>query len=195
MENLNKYQNGKIYKIVDLGYTKCYIGSTIDSLSKRMAKHRQSSNPTSSKSLFDEFGKNNCKIELIETYPCNSKDELKRREGFFIQAIECVNKRVEGRTRVEYYRDNQDSILENKHQYYEENKEKAKTYSRECTVSHKEQISEMKKQYYNANKNDILEKQKVKMTCICGSTFRNHDKSRHEKSKKHLTFTQTSLCN
>ena len=23
----NKYKNGKIYKIVDVGYSKCYIGS------------------------------------------------------------------------------------------------------------------------------------------------------------------------
>ena len=39
MEN-NRYQNGKIYKFVDNGYNKCYIGSTIEALSVRMAKHR-----------------------------------------------------------------------------------------------------------------------------------------------------------
>ena len=30
----NKYQNSKIYKIVDVGYNKCYIGSTVEELSK-----------------------------------------------------------------------------------------------------------------------------------------------------------------
>ena len=37
---MNKYQNGKIYKIVDVGYNKCYIGSTCEALSQRMARHR-----------------------------------------------------------------------------------------------------------------------------------------------------------
>ena len=40
MENQNKYQNAKIYKIVDIGYNKCYIGSTCEELSMRMARHR-----------------------------------------------------------------------------------------------------------------------------------------------------------
>ena len=40
MENQNKYQNGKIYKIIDIGYNKCYIGSTCEELSMRMARHR-----------------------------------------------------------------------------------------------------------------------------------------------------------
>ena len=42
MEITNKYQNGKIYKITDIGYNKCYIGSTTEGLSLRMACHRGS---------------------------------------------------------------------------------------------------------------------------------------------------------
>ena len=38
---MNRYENGKIYKIVDVGYNKCYIGSTCESLSKRMERHRK----------------------------------------------------------------------------------------------------------------------------------------------------------
>ncbi len=35
------YQNGKIYKIQDIGGNMCYIGSTTkDFLSKRMVEHR-----------------------------------------------------------------------------------------------------------------------------------------------------------
>ena len=37
---MNKYHNGKIYKIVDNAYTKQYIGSTTESLSQRMTRHR-----------------------------------------------------------------------------------------------------------------------------------------------------------
>ena len=32
---MNRYENGKIYKITDVGYNKCYIGSTCESLSKK----------------------------------------------------------------------------------------------------------------------------------------------------------------
>ena len=37
--DMNRYEHGKIYKIVDNGYNKCYVGSTCESLSQRMARH------------------------------------------------------------------------------------------------------------------------------------------------------------
>ena len=40
MDITNKYQNEKIYKIVDISYNKCYIGSTCEKLCHRMARHR-----------------------------------------------------------------------------------------------------------------------------------------------------------
>ena len=71
----NKYQRGKIYNIVDVGYNKCYIGSTIEKLlSNRMSRHRygynrykiNSQKKMASFDIFDEYGIDNCKIELIE---------------------------------------------------------------------------------------------------------------------------------
>ena len=106
----NKYQNGKIYKIVDIGYNKCYIGSTCESLSQRMARHRQkyksylkgASKLTHSFLLFDEYGEENCKVEWIEDYPCSSKRELEAREGYHQQNTDCVNKVIAGRDKKEY---------------------------------------------------------------------------------------------
>ena len=37
---MNRYEKGQIYKIVDIGQTKMYIGSTTEPLSKRMERHR-----------------------------------------------------------------------------------------------------------------------------------------------------------
>ena len=76
---MSKYQNGKIYKIVNVGYNKCYTGSTCEELSQRMARHRHSyntylksnNNLERSHLLFDEFGIENCLIILVEQYPCN----------------------------------------------------------------------------------------------------------------------------
>ena len=75
---LNRYENGKIYKITDVGYNKCYIGSTCESSSKRMERHRtqykeyikgRMKKKTTAIDIFNELGIENCTIELIENYP------------------------------------------------------------------------------------------------------------------------------
>ena len=119
MDITNKFQNAKIYKITDIGYNKCYIGSTTESLSLRMARHRQKfkeflngskGSHIRSFDLFNEYGIENCKIELIEYYKCDTLQELRRREGERIKNTECVNKFVASRTQQEYYEDNIDKI-------------------------------------------------------------------------------------
>ena len=35
------YQKGKIYKVWNNSYTKCYIGSTCEELCRRMAQHKR----------------------------------------------------------------------------------------------------------------------------------------------------------
>ena len=73
---MNRYSKGKIYKIVDVGYNKCYVGSTCESLSKRMERHRNSYNQylqgkynkARSFELFDEFARYFfCKTTLVKT--------------------------------------------------------------------------------------------------------------------------------
>jgi hypothetical protein len=49
-------------------------------------------------------------IELLEQYPCNSREELNRREGSYIRKINCVNKNIAGRTKKQYRIDNADVI-------------------------------------------------------------------------------------
>jgi hypothetical protein len=71
-------------------------------------------------------GLKNCKIELIEYFPCNTLQELRKREGEHIKNTECVNKRVEGRTNKEYYEDNKDKIKEKAKIYREQNRDKKK---------------------------------------------------------------------
>ena len=73
--------------------------------------------------LFDEFGIDNCKIELIENYPAESKAMLQKQEGHYIKNTDCLNKKVEGRTRKEYQEDNGEIISEKWKEWYENNKE------------------------------------------------------------------------
>ncbi len=47
----------------------------------------------------------NCKIELVDHFPCNSKEELHQREGEHVRNNECVNKCIPGRGKVECAKD------------------------------------------------------------------------------------------
>ena len=174
----NKYQNGKIYKIVDVGYTKCYIGSTTETLSQRMARHRSKYNKEFTKGkgdqtrthwLFDEFGVENCKIELIENYPCKNREELERQEGIHIKANDCINKIIAGRTRQEYYQDENDYICFRQDIYRE---------------LHPEKRQEEGRRRWERVKHKMLEQH----LCGCGKTYTYGHKKRHEKSQTHQNY-------
>ena len=109
-----KYQQGKIYKIVsNTDDDVCYVGSTTKHyLSQRMENHRRgyrcwenggkNKNFVTSFELFEKYGVENCHIELIEIFPCNSKDELTKKEAYYIRLLNCVNKVIPNRTKKEY---------------------------------------------------------------------------------------------
>ena len=62
-------------------------------------------------------------IELFEKFPCNSKEELNKREGEIIREIGTVNKQIAGRTKKEYYEDNKDKMKQHYKEYQEKNKD------------------------------------------------------------------------
>ena len=201
------YANSKVYKIWSTQGDKIYVGSTTKQyLSQRMEKHRADykqfkngkCNFITSFKIFDEYGIENCFIELLETKDCKSKDELLQLEGKHIRELNCVNRCIAGRTIKEWREDNKESIkqwrVENKEyldeyykKYYENNKETVKQHY----LDNKEHILEQKKQYREINK----EKLKETHDCECGSKFRISNKSYHLKTIKHCQFieSQTKL--
>ena len=147
------YKKGKRYIIVDVGYNEQYFGSTTVELSTRMARHRSKYKRyekgdayyCTSFLLFEKYCLDNCKIELVELYRCDSKDELRKREGYWIRQEDCVNKRIAGRTlqehlkeyRPKYYKENKDMICEKVRKFKEQNKDKLKEYNDEqlkCSI-------------------------------------------------------------
>ena len=166
----NKYHNGKIYKITDVAYTECYIGSTVQPLCNRMAEHRRhyqqyrrgtKTLEYTSFTLCDKYGVENCKIELVETYKCETKDELAQREGYWIRLEEtCLNKQVAGRSKKQYYQDTVDVWREYNKQYRETNQDKIHCQKKEYYNNNKEQILSAQREYYQANKDKILKRVK-----------------------------------
>ena len=98
---MNKYQNGKIYKITSKQTDDVYIGSTIQSLNDRFACHKFEFK-TSNNSANHILKYDDVIITLIELYPVNSKLELHQRERYHIEKNDCVNKFIPTRSKKEY---------------------------------------------------------------------------------------------
>jgi hypothetical protein len=167
-----KYAEGKIYKITSQMTDKIYIGSTCQSLYARLNGHRndiRTMNISSSKIL--QY--TDAKIELIEAYPCESRTELEKREGYYIREHSdiVVNICVAGRTWAEYYADNFEDISASRSEYYKNNKEK---------------ILETVHKYKKANS----EKIKEKIKCECGGKYIYNNKAGHLRTAKHLKFSK-----
>jgi hypothetical protein len=99
--SINRYKNGKIYAIRSDNSNKVYIGATCGELSKRLSKHKSqykqwiNGNKLFYYTSFVILELGNYYIELIENYPCESKNELHRREGEIIRDTDfTVNKHL-----------------------------------------------------------------------------------------------------
>ena len=83
----------KIYMLFNpqINNSKKYIGSTKLSLKTRLSQHKTQLNRTRSKQLFDEYGKSNVRIVLIEECVCNGAE----RERYHIELHDnLVNKNI-----------------------------------------------------------------------------------------------------
>jgi len=166
---MSKYQKSIIYKIYDNTNGNVYYGSTYNLLRVRMNGHKtdaKRNNKCRSQSIILN---NDYSYSMIEPYPCNSKQELKTRERYWIENFECVNKQVPGRTDKEYYNDtkeqqaeyrakNKDRIKKNHADYYAKNKEELNKRNAEYRTINNEQIVAQQAEYYAKNKEKISEK-------------------------------------
>jgi len=95
---MDKYQRGKIYTIICRKTGRKYVGSTCEpTLAKRLAKHVSNFKKWEKGiggrfTSFDIIKDGDYFIVLLESYPCNSKDELRVAEQKHIDSCECVNK-------------------------------------------------------------------------------------------------------
>ena len=165
---MNRYQNGKVYKIVAPDNT-FYIGSTIQSLNERFSAHKCSFKSskngknirgTAVFELFEKYGVEECRIELIEAYPCDSKKDLERREGEIIKVSDCVNRVVAGRTSEEYRSDNAEMLKYKFKQFYQNNKDREIERAKQYYVHNSDRVKERAKVYANLNKEHIAERKK-----------------------------------
>ena len=177
------YELGKIYKIVCNKTGLIYIGSTCQRLlSQRLSGHVKNfkqwkNGKTRYVTSYTIIENDDFYIELLEAVSCSSYDELAKKERYYIESIDCVNKHIPGRKKQEYYSDNKEIMKDYNKQYREDNKEIISTKKKEYYENNKEKV----KQYYENNK----EKLSLKIKCNkCGSVVTKHNLTRHKRSLK-----------
>ena len=170
------YQQAKIYKIESNISGKIYIGSTCKkTLAERMSQHRSDykrylNGTYHYVSSFDILANNDYDIVLVESYPCDSKDELYSRERYWTKELDCVNKNRNQGLMNELGKDLY--FKEYKKEYYDQNKDKILKYREE---------------YYDKNKDKMNEKN----NCQCGGFYTNSHKSHHIKTIKHQNYMKS----
>jgi len=164
------YSKGKIYRIVCDTSGEVYYGSTTQSLSVRLSGHKfRAKNNCTCRSIIDG---GNYSIVLVEEYPCENKEQLERRERFYIENNVCVNKQVPTRTTKEYR---------------DVTKDRKADYDKHYRENNKEMLNEKKHLYYQDHKEERAEK----VVCECGRIVRRDALRRHKTRRQHQKYIKS----
>eukprot|EP00971_Amphidinium_carterae_P249573 4953613-Amphidinium_carterae.1 len=144
-------------------------------------------------------------IELVEEFPCQTIQELRRQEGVWIKELGTLNKQVAGRSWEQYLLDTKDKwkeyhkkyksehteqIQENRKKWAENNKEKTQDYMKKYAQSHLEKVREHKRKWGQKNQTYV----RTKLTCECGCEVSRANMSRHLQSDKHFEIMKKNIC-
>lgn len=148
--------------------------------------------------IYNEEHKEEIKLQRSEHYKDNRLELLKKKKIYSDQHKEEINQRAKiyrdqhkeetKQYQKIYIEEHKEEIKQKYKQYYEEHKEEIKEKKKIYCQENKEEIKEKKKIYREEHKEEIKEKAKLKYNCICGSSIQHAEKTRHNKSKKHLKF-------
>jgi hypothetical protein len=155
---MQKYSQAKIYAIKSPNTDKMYIGSTCDTLERRLKAHIYSYNtyqnsPKQYSSSFEIISKGSPYISLLKECPSIYRHQILLEEGNFIRLLrkDCVNIRQENLTYEEkvsqaksyyhlYNKINSSFISQQKKAYYEKNKERIKIRARNYYHNKKKEL-------------------------------------------------------
>lgn len=161
---MNKYNNACVYKIYNkLNPEEFYIGSTIQSLTRRFQRHKKDLTCSLYHTMLEK-GFDNFNIELVCCYEnCENKKDLLKLEQEFIDELKPTinkNRAISTEKDKKIWKDN--------------NREKHNEYSKQWRIINKERT-------------------RTNFLCECGKYTNIHSKLRHEKSKHHQNFINNQL--
>lgn len=192
---MEKYQKGKVYAIICRKTERRYIGSSCEpTLARRLSQHvgdfkKWEKGEKNYITSFDIIKDNDYYIVLLESYPCNSKDELRMCEQKHIDLCECLNKRKafqseEGfkQYQKQHYEQNKDEKIKYAKEWREQNLDKISKQKKQYREQNHVEILEKKRQYYEKNRDEINAKQSERICCShCKKELRKSGLSRHLK--------------
>ena len=108
-------------------------------------------------------GWENVTIELVELFPCETKDQLLQREAWHISEHKnddlCLNtrnpvkdKEAHNEKCKEYYRQHRDEILRARKEYHQQHRDQLATYNKEYASRNSERMKEYYRDYAIANR-------------------------------------------
>ena len=99
---------------------------------------------------------------MIEDCPCETLEQLRKREGHYIRKMGTLNHKIAGRTGKEYKEQNKEKIQIYQKEYNKINKEKIQEqkqiYKKEYRERNKEKIQQNSHEDYEAHKQKLSEK-------------------------------------
>tara|TARA_B110000503_G_C6876316_1_gene300789 strand:- start:27 stop:581 length:555 start_codon:yes stop_codon:yes gene_type:complete len=169
---------------------KCYVGST-ENFNNRMSQHK-------CRCYSEKDKKYNCKvyqymrqnggfekvdIMIIDKIIYNNKEQSLDMETKYMLMFNAeLNSVYPKRSKKERYETNKESILEKRHKFYQENKERLSLKDKEKYEKNKESVKERVKKYREENREKISEKLKEKVACdICSKMMSKGYVSAHKK--------------
>ena len=175
------FKKGKIYMLepsCEYEEGDIYYGSTTQPLNKRYHQHKSqyfqgSKTKTKSVFLFEKYGLENIKIQLIKEIIFKTKEELNKEEGDYIRNNKCINKQIAGRTRQEWIETNKDKISKDRKEYKLKNYECLIEKLKVFRIKNKDKKKEQDKIYYKKNREKIL--------------------LQHEQNKDHLNLIKKNI--
>lgn len=181
------YANGKVYKLVSTVDGKEYVGSTCCRLTDRKCHHKKTSVKYPNRRVYAHFikiGMENMQIVLIEDFPCESSNQLKKRERYWYEqlkpALNMIRPQVtpgEKKQRVkDYYQ--KPEIKAHKLEYSKEYRSRPEI---------KAHISQRSREYRNNPENKAHKSHRAaeRIQCPCGATHSRGYASPHRKTAKH----------
>ena len=184
---------GRVYKIIHLDSSLCYIGSTCDTLPGRWRSHKDAYKKWISVkdkyvtiSLYpylEQYGIDRFKMILVKEYEIADKKHLKAYEQLTINRTKtCCNKNaalqlVGTSSMAKHYRQaHKDEISNRMKEYYQANKQELAQYIKE---------------YRQTNKDHIKEHNTAKVRCECGTECSRRNIAAHRKTAKHARLLAT----
>lgn len=125
------YQKAKVYKLC--GGDKIYIGYTTQTLVRRFSKHKNEK----LKSCLEILGSSDCRIELIEEYPCHTFEEIVEREQYWITLLQPTN--------IQRAKATEEDLKNNQKNWQKNNPDKMKEYYDTYRKKNQDKITEKAK--------------------------------------------------